>query len=140
MHACTPTHHEVFALLGAWPTLHKEHCPPTPALPGAHSSHGVVLLVLRCLPASHLMHAPFDTSKYVGYLHSSQPERWLLGRLPFAHAAQRLPLDDTFTPLQATLQNRRKGSKDTRRVTGCVCVRSGDGLAAHQEVFAWLGA
>ena len=76
-------HHEVFALLGAWPTLHEEHCPPTPALPGAHSSHGVVaLLALRCLPASHLMHAPCDTLKYVGYLHSSQLERCVLGRLP----------------------------------------------------------
>ena len=100
-------HHEVFALLGAWPTLHEEHCPPTPALPGAHSSHGVVaLLALRCLPASHLMHAPCDTLKYVGYWHSSQLERCLLGRLPFAHAAQRLPLDDTSTPLQATLQTK----------------------------------
>ena len=103
-------HHEVFAWLGAWPTLHEEHCPPTPALPGAHSSHGVVaLLALRCLPASHLMHAPCDTLKYVGYGHSSQLERCLLGRLPFAHAAQRLPLDDTSTPLQATLQIRTEG-------------------------------
>ena len=93
--------------------LHVEHCPPTPALPGLHVSHGVVLLALRCLPASHLMHAPCDTLKYVGYLHSSQLERCLLGRLPFAHAAQRLPLDDTSTPLQATLQTRRKRSKDT---------------------------
>ena len=107
-------HHEVFAWLGAWPTLHEEHCPPTPALPGTHVSHGVVaLLALRCLPASHLMHPPCDTLKYVGYGHSSQVERCLLGRLPFAHAAQRLPLDDTSTPLQATLQARRKRSKDT---------------------------
>ncbi len=99
--------------MGAWPTLHVEHCPPTPALPGLSVSHGVVLLALRCLPASHLMHAPCDTLKYVGYGHSSQLERCLLGRLPFAHAAQRLPLDDTSTPLQATLQTRRKRSKDT---------------------------
>ena len=92
----------------------RSTAPPTPALPGAHSSHGVVaLLALRCLPASHLMHAPCDTLKYVGYLHSSQLERCVLGRLPFAHAAQRLPLDDTSTPLQATLQERRKRSKDT---------------------------
>ena len=76
-------HHEVFAWLGAWPTLHEEHCPPTPALPGAHSSHGVVaLLALRCLPASHLMQAPFDALKYVWYLHSSQLERCVLDRLP----------------------------------------------------------
>ena len=100
----------MFALLGAWPTLHGEHRPPTPALPGAHSSHGVVLLLaLRCLPASHFIHAPCDTFKYVGYWHSSQLERCLLGRLPFAHAAQRLPLDDTSTPLQATLQTRTEG-------------------------------
>ena len=32
----------------------------------------------------------------------------MLGRLPFLHAAQRLPLDDTSTPRQATLQNRRR--------------------------------
>ena len=108
-------HHEVFAWLGAWPTLHEEHCPPTPALPGAHSSHGVVaLLALRCLPASHLMHAPCDTLKYVGYLHSSQLERCVLGRLPFAHAAQRLPLDDTSTPLHATLQRTRRRVKRTQ--------------------------
>ena len=36
--------------------------------------------------------------------HSSQLERCLLGFLPFAHASQRLPLSDTFAPLQATLQ------------------------------------
>ena len=73
----------MFAWLGACPTLHEEHCPPTPALPGAHSSHGVVaLLALRCLPASHLMHAPCDALKYVGYLHSSQLERCVLARLP----------------------------------------------------------
>ena len=110
-----PSLHDVHAVLeglGASPLLHEEHCPPTPALPGAHVSHGVVaLLALRCLPASHLMHAPCDTLKYAGYWHSSQLERCLLGRLPFAHAAQRLPLDDTPMPLQATLQKRRKRSK-----------------------------
>ena len=51
-------HHEVFAVLGAWPTLHEEHCPPTPALPGAHASHELVLE--RCRPASHSTHAPSD--------------------------------------------------------------------------------
>ena len=49
------------------------------------------------------MHAPCDTLKYVGYWHSSQLERFSLGRLPFAHAVQLMPLDDTFTPRQASL-------------------------------------
>ena len=108
------TYHETFAWLGSLPAVHLEHWPPTPALPGAHVSHVVVArLALCCLPASHLMHAPSDALKYVGYWHSSQLERCLLGRLPFVHAAQRLPLGDTSTPLQATLQKGRKRSKDT---------------------------
>ena len=78
--------HEVFAWLGAWPTLHGEHRPSTPALPGAHASHGVVaLLALRCLPASHLMHAFLDTLKYVGYGQSWQLERCVFGRVPAGH-------------------------------------------------------
>ena len=77
-------HHEVFAWLGAWPTLHGEHCPPTPALPGAHASHGVVaLLAVRCWPALHWMHAllPFKTLKYVDDGHSVQLSLFPVGIL-----------------------------------------------------------
>ena len=75
-------HHEVFAWLGAWPTLHEEHCPPTPALPGAHVPHGVVaLLALRCWPALHSSHARCDTLKYDGDGHSVQLSLPLVGIL-----------------------------------------------------------
>ena len=74
------THHETFAWLGSWPTLHEEHFPPTPALPGAHASHGVVaLLVVRCWPALHSTHARCEALKYAGDRHSVQLSLPLVG-------------------------------------------------------------
>ena len=93
---------------------------PTPmsvALPGGQTSHPV-LVAFFCFPAGQERQwgGVLVVSIIVGYGHSSQLELCLLGRLPFAHAAQRLPLDDTSTPLHATLQQTHKTACDAPRV------------------------
>ena len=84
---------------GVQPTLSTVGTVPSEHL--AHVKPALPFWVAR--PAGQVRHVRESASKYCVLSQALQALRCLLATVPFAHAAQRLPLGDTVTPLQATL-------------------------------------